>query len=149
MLFKFAVFTVMAAMLAWILGGTLFPRPVTAIQKDIINVRSWTFAWEAEIQPEHATLNWYLARYGDLGQDGPWERVAGGGPFQAVEPLQASTLGLLGDVLFTTHVWIVNDDLKEGEALWSKRALVVQANSTAVLLLPESTSDDQPVVNAN
>ncbi len=149
MLFKLTVFTVMAAMLAWILGGTLFPRPVTAIPMDLINVHSWTFGWEAEIQPEHGTLNWYLARYPELDHDAPWERVAGGGPFQAVEPLQASTGSDDGGVLFTTHVWIFNDGPKEGETPWSKRALVVQADSTAVLLSPESTSDDQPVANAN
>ncbi len=149
MLFKVAVFTVMAAMLAWILGGTLFPRPVMAIPTDLIHVDSLTFGWEAEIQPDHGTLSWHLTRCATLEDNAPWERVTGGGPFQAVEPLQWSAQSNDGSVLFTTHVWILNEDPTEEAATWSKRALVVQADSTAVLVATESTSDDQPVANAS
>jgi len=59
---KLAIFFVMAALLAWALGGTLFPRPVVVVMEaDGVRLAEDAYAWRAETfdrQQEH--LNWQM-----------------------------------------------------------------------------------------
>jgi hypothetical protein len=108
LLFKLAVFSVMAAMLAWILGGTLFPRPVTAMQSPSLEAGPWTWSWQAEIQPDQGSLAWHLVRRSAT--DDTWVRLPAGGPFVSVEPLQQADLAISDEdldagVLFRVEVW--------------------------------------------
>jgi len=130
MAFKIAVFTVMAAMLAWILGGTLFPRPVTAMQTGSIEAGGWRWSWQAEIKPDKGSLAWYLVHAKSTSDD--WDRPSGGGPFAVVEPLQQVSLSPDQDVLFTVQVWL------EGQS-GPATALVVRSDGSLTRVQPSPT----------
>lgn len=79
---KLGVFFVMAALLAWALGGTLFPRPHA---RDFAGVehRGELWYWRLSLgAPPAAQMRWMLLRRGSGGEpvtvdDGPWSEVAG------------------------------------------------------------------------
>lgn len=98
LLVKIAIFMVMASLLAWALGGTLFPRPVTAIQTPILNAGGSDWAWQVRIEPARHELTWQLVRK----IDDAWQPVPSGGPFDAVLPLSLDD-PLSGDTLFMLH----------------------------------------------
>jgi len=98
LLFKVAVFVTMAALLAWILGGTLFPHPVTAIQAPTLTAGGTTWAWQVSIEPLRHEVTWHLMRQTEDG----WAPVPAAGPFDTVMPLVLPTVAA-GDVLFTLH----------------------------------------------
>ena len=100
LLFKIAIFVVMASLLAWALGGTLFPRPVTAIQTPTVQAGGSVWAWQVTIEPQRHELVWHLVRQHEEG----WAHVPGGGPFDTVQPLTLSDASSAsGDVLFHVH----------------------------------------------
>ena len=106
MAFQITVFVVMAALLAWVLGGTLFPRPAVGLQDGEVQMAGWDWCWEAQTSPEGHAIDWYLVRRPMGSDEGPWSRVSGGGPFAAVEPLQATGPLESSSGQFTTRVWI-------------------------------------------
>lgn len=65
LLIRLAIFFVMAILLAWALGGTLFPRPVTA-RAVTMSVGDATWSWTARITSySKPALTWLLAREKD------------------------------------------------------------------------------------
>ncbi|MAB83295.1 MAG: hypothetical protein CMJ24_07650 [Phycisphaerae bacterium] len=65
LLIRLAIFFVMAILLAWALGGTLWPRPVTA-QAVTMSVGDATWSWTARITSySKPALTWLLAREAD------------------------------------------------------------------------------------
>ncbi|MDP7069940.1 MAG: hypothetical protein QF561_01155 [Phycisphaerales bacterium] len=77
------VFVVMAALLAWALGGTLWPRPVSAIQRPVVDASGSQWGWMVTVSSVDQEVFYTLARR----REGQWELIEGGGPFPAVEPL--------------------------------------------------------------
>jgi len=61
LLIRLAIFFVMAILLAWALGGTLWPRPVTA-QAMSITADAQTWSWDARISSySEPALTWILS----------------------------------------------------------------------------------------
>lgn len=89
LLLKSAVFVVMAALLAWALGGTLFPRP-TRVQLHAATYQGVQFEWRLSVLPARTVevdspqelIHWELMRRDGDGQahsieDLKWFEVAG------------------------------------------------------------------------
>lgn len=82
LLIKLAVFVVLAALLAWILGGTLWPRPETA-KVNPVEFGGETWFWQLAVGgAESGRVEWTLMRTGSNGQPVPlderrWRDVAG------------------------------------------------------------------------
>jgi hypothetical protein len=80
---KLAIFVVMAALLAWALGGTLFPKPYVAnFEDDGVTIDGTTYFWRMSLQDgEDAQPNWkFLAKTGKEAQpieDEVWAETAG------------------------------------------------------------------------
>ncbi|MCH2141099.1 MAG: hypothetical protein MK100_08720 [Phycisphaerales bacterium] len=87
---RIAVFVVMAALLAWALGGTLWPRPVSAIQRPVVDVSGSQWGWEVTVDSTSREVSYRLVRR----HHGVWDPVEGGGPFPSVEPLNLQSLPL-------------------------------------------------------
>lgn len=100
MLVRAAVFIVMAALLAWALGGTLWPRPMSAIQRPVIESGGWQWGWQVTVDKASNEVSYSLARR----MSGPWEVVPGGGPFPSAAPLEARPAGDRAGVLFLIDV---------------------------------------------
>jgi hypothetical protein len=97
---RIVVFIIMAALLAWALGGTLWPRPVSAIQRPVIDAGGMQFGWQVTVDPASLEVSYQLTKR----HEGGWVPVAGGGPFPAVWPL-ATPLGSQAEgVLFEASV---------------------------------------------
>ncbi len=84
LIIKIAVFITMAALLAWALGGTLWPRPVSAIEQPVQTIGGERFAWQVTIRPSEGTVRYVLAR--QAADD--WVPVGPEEPFQSVLPLR-------------------------------------------------------------
>jgi len=97
---RIVVFVIMAALLAWALGGTLWPRSVSAIQRPVINAGGVQWGWLVTVDPASLEVSYELSKR----RDGRWEPVQGGGPFPAVMPLVADTGGSQTGVLFHVSV---------------------------------------------
>jgi len=97
---RIVVFFIMAALLAWALGGTLWPRPVSAIQRPVINAGGVQWGWRVTVDPASLEVSYELTQR----RDGRWEPVTGGGPFPAVMPLVAGNAGEQPGVLFHVSV---------------------------------------------
>jgi hypothetical protein len=97
---RIVVFVVMAALLAWTLGGTLWPRPVSAMQRPVINVGGSQWGWRVTVNPTSLEVSYQLA----VRQDGRWEPIEGTGPYTAVRPLVAPSTSLPAGVLFHVSV---------------------------------------------
>ena len=80
---RIVVFVIMAALLAWALGGTLWPWPVSAVQRPVINAGGMQWGWLVTVDPGSMEVSYQLARR----QDGRWEPLSGAGPFPAGRPL--------------------------------------------------------------
>jgi len=81
LLIRLAVFVVMAALLAWALGGTLFPRAEIA-DRDAVGFAGKSWFWRATVGGrERGVLRWQLAARDSAGDvtidDGFWSDVAG------------------------------------------------------------------------
>lgn len=100
MLVRIAVFVVMAALLAWALGGTLWPQPVSAVQRPVIESGGWQWGWQVTIDPGTNEVSYALARR----MSGRWEVVSGGGPFPSAAPLSALPARDRPGVLFLVDV---------------------------------------------
>ena len=100
LVFRIVVFFVMAALLAWTLGGTLWPRPVSAIQRPVINAGGSQWGWKVTVNPTSLEVSYRLAER----RDGSWEPVEGLEAFHAVRPLVAPTGALPSGVLFNVSV---------------------------------------------
>ncbi len=97
---RIIVFVVMAALLAWALGGTLWPRPVSAIQRPVVNAGGSQWGWMVTVDSADQEVFYRLARR----RNGQWELVDGGGPFPAVEPLESVAGDLPDGTLFRATV---------------------------------------------
>jgi hypothetical protein len=97
---RVVVFVIMAALLAWALGGTLWPRPVSAIQRPVINAGGMQWGWLVTVDPASLDVSYHLARR----RNGGWEEVAGGGPFPAVRPLVSPGGSESDGILFDVSV---------------------------------------------
>lgn len=82
LLIKLAVFVVLASLLAWVLGGTLWPRPETATV-NAVEFGGETWFWQLAVGgPETGRIEWTLMRTTGNGQPTPvderrWRDVAG------------------------------------------------------------------------
>ena len=97
---RIVVFIVMATLLAWVLGGTLWPRPVSAIQRPVINAGGSQWGWRVTVNPTSLEVSYRLAER----RNGVWEPVEGLNAFHAVRPLVAPTGVLPNGVLFHVSV---------------------------------------------
>ncbi|MDG2477987.1 MAG: hypothetical protein P8M32_08850 [Phycisphaerales bacterium] len=97
---RIVVFFIMAALLAWALGGTLWPWPVSAIQRPVINAGGTQWGWLVTVDPASLEVFYDLAKRDDDG----WEPIEGVGPFPAVLPLVAGTGNEPEGVLFHVSV---------------------------------------------
>ena len=90
LLVKVGIFVVMAALLAWALGGTLFPQPVQGLQGPVLETPSGDLAWQVttRLDVKDEPVTWHLVRRS--GDD--WIEVEGAGPFVAVVPLGMSSV---------------------------------------------------------
>lgn len=82
LVFKLAIFFVMAALLAWALGGTLFPRPVIVPPHPTVAFADAQWGWEAEVTvATPRAITWRLVSEASgtrtVRLDGPFEAVAG------------------------------------------------------------------------
>ena len=80
---KLAVFFVLAALLAWILGGTLWPRPQSTHTQGVVFAGK-TWSWRLTIGPRSADdIRWQLVSFVDANKDRSsavelaWREVAG------------------------------------------------------------------------
>ncbi len=98
---RITIFVVMAALLAWALGGTLWPRSSSAVQRPVIEAGGRQWGWLVTVDGAEREVSYRLARRtaGDA-----WEPVKGGGPFPAVEPLRLASVHGGDGVLFTATV---------------------------------------------
>ena len=72
LLIRLAIFFVMALLLAWALGGTLWPRPVSATAMSIVSGGS-TWTWDARITSySEPGLTWTLSREQGGRSHGGW-----------------------------------------------------------------------------
>lgn len=97
---RIVVFVIMAALLAWALGGTLWPRPVSAIQRPVINAGGMQWGWMVTVDPASHEVSYHLARRHNEG----WASVAGVGPFPAVRPLMPPRASDPDGILFEVSV---------------------------------------------
>ena len=95
---RIIVFVVMAALLAWALGGTLWPRPVHAVQRPVVDAGGQQWGWRVTIDPTSQEVMYHLARR----EGSSWNLLEGGGPFASVEPLQSPPANLQGGVMLAT-----------------------------------------------
>ena len=87
LLIRLAIFFVMALLLAWALGGTLWPRPVSATAMSIASGGS-TWTWDVRITSySEPALTWTLSREQGGRSHGGW--------------LGATTFVLVGDDVYT------------------------------------------------
>jgi hypothetical protein len=89
LLVKVSIFVVMAALLAWTLGGTLFPQPVQGLQGPVLNTPMGAWAWQVttRLDVKDEPVIWHLVQRSGDG----WIEVQGGGPFMSVVPLGISS----------------------------------------------------------
>ena len=98
--YRLVVFVIMAAMLAWILGGTLWPRPQSVIQPDVATLETQTYGWRVTVDQVAGDVQYALCRRtGDA-----WVSVAKGGPFAAATPL-ALVKTAAGTTVLESSVW--------------------------------------------
>lgn len=72
LLIRLAIFFVMALLLAWALGGTLWPRPVSASAMTVVAGGS-TWTWDVRITSySEPALTWTLAREQGGASHGGW-----------------------------------------------------------------------------
>ncbi len=101
LLIKSAVFVVMAALLAWALGGTLFPRPELA-RFEAVSFAGDRWYWQLAVGGKNAgEVRWRLMTQDESGKDAPfdgrsWAEVAG--PIVAGESLFIGTRATLNSV---------------------------------------------------
>ncbi len=77
LLIRLAIFFVMAVLLAWALGGTLWPRPVSANAMSIVTSDS-TWTWDVRITSySEPALTWTLAREQGGRSHGGWLEATG------------------------------------------------------------------------
>jgi hypothetical protein len=100
LVFRIVVFIVMATLLAWVLGGTLWPRPVSAIQRPVINAGGSQWGWRVTVNPTSLEVSYRLAER----RNDTWEPVEGLEAFHAARPLVAPTGVLPSGVLFHVSV---------------------------------------------
>ncbi len=117
---RITVFVVMAALLAWALGGTLWPRPASAVQRPVLEAGGSQWGWLVTVDGAEREVSYRLARRtaGDA-----WKPVVGGGPFPAVEPLRATSVEGEAGVLFSATVRSDGDH---------RRTIVVGSDGTII-----------------
>ena len=77
LLIRLAIFFVMALLLAWALGGTLWPRPVSANAMSIVTSDS-TWTWDVRINSySEPALTWTLSREQGGRSHGGWLAATG------------------------------------------------------------------------
>ena len=126
---RIIVFVVMAALLAWALGGTLWPRPVSAIQRPVINAAGSQWGWMVTVDSADQEVFYTLARR----QKGQWELVEGGGPFPAVEPLAVPKGTLPEGAIFRAIV--------RARGLDEASQVIVGSDGRAVVSTAEDSAD--------
>ena len=98
--FRIVVFVIMAAMLAWILGGTLWPRPVSVMQPDSVTLAGKTYRWKVTVDQVAGAVRYTLCRQ----DDDTWIAVPNGGPFLTAAPLTVVTTSA-GTSRIESSVW--------------------------------------------
>ena len=78
---KLAIFFVLAALLAWVLGGSLFPR-TPSVELDSVSFLEDDWQWKLMLRQPGDQLRWELVRRRidgtvEVVDAGPWREVAG------------------------------------------------------------------------
>lgn len=83
LVFRIVIFVIMAGLLAWILGGTLWPKPVSVVQPGVVTLSGQQFGWLVLVDRRSDQVRFSLVRSTPDG----WDHVTGGGPFAAATPM--------------------------------------------------------------